>query len=231
MRVKARVSTEPQRTRGFARAATALACARLATIVACTRVATAVACAVLLWHPVDAHATLVIGKLSVTPDPPVAGQPLRIDLALEDTLLTPVEKARVRVELRAFDPGGAAVPESVVGTEASDFLATLPAGSSGQFAEGATEGGYVGTLTAPAAGTYTLSVRDTTFLNEEAIANVPFEVGGAANGAIPFVLPPTPVAPRSLSTWLIWLVGIPLLVGAGVTVLVLRRAPQESEAK
>lgn len=195
------------------------------------RLAAALACATLLvWRPADAHATLVIGKLSVAPDPPVAGERLRIDLTLEDTLLTPVEKARVRVELRALDRDGPPVPESVVGTEASEFLAVTPDEASGQFAEGAAEGSYRGTLRAPAAGTYTLSVRDTTFLNEEAIANVPLEVGGAVNGAIPFVLPPTPVAPRSLSTWLIWLVGIPLVVGAGVTVLVLRRAPPEGGA-
>ena len=212
MRAEHWVRAAPKRGRAAARLA-ALACGAL-----------------LMWQPADAHATLVIGKLSVTPDPPVAGEPLQIDLSLEDTLLTPVEKARGRVELRALEGGGPTVPESVVGAEASEFLATLPDEASGQFAEGADEGSYRGTLRAPATGRYTLSVRDTTFMNEEAIANVPLEVGGAANGVVPFVLPPTPVAPRSLSTWLIWLVGIPLVVGIGVTVLVLRRTPPEGEA-
>lgn len=223
-RAARRVDARLAATRPVPRADRALGCAG-------ARLAAALACATLLaWQPADAHATLVIGKLSVTPDPPVAGAPMQVDLTLEDTLLTPVEKARVRVELRALDSDGPAVPESVVGTEASAFLAVVPDEASGQFAGGEAEGSYYGTLRAPAAGRYTLSVRDTTFLNEEAIANVPLAVGGAPNGTIPFVLPPTPVAPRSLSTWLIWLVGIPLAVGAGVTVLVLRRAPPEAEA-
>ena len=180
-----------------------------------------------------AHATLVIGNLSVAPDPPVPGAPLEVTLRLEDTLLVPVEKAHVRVELRAVDPeaGPDAVPASAIGSDASEFLASDPDVSSGRFTEAAVKGVYVGQVVAPAAGDYTLSVRDTTFLNEEAIANIELAVGGAANGAIAFVLPPTPIAPKSLSTWLIWLVGIPLLAGVVTTVLVLRKpAPAEQPA-
>ncbi len=176
-----------------------------------------------------AHATLVIGDLAVAPDPPVPGTPLTVTVRLEDTLLTPVEKAFVRVELRAVDPNGPAAPESAIGSDAGDFLALTPAASSERFLEGATKGTYVGTVTAPTAGTYTLSVRDTTFLNEEAIANVPLAVGAAPNGVIAFVLPPTPTQPKSLSTWLFWLLGIPLLAGLLTTVLVLRRPAPASE--
>lgn len=180
-----------------------------------------------------AHATLVIGELRVSPDPPVPGQPVEVAVALVDPLLVPVEKALVRVELREIDPEDPAVPASITGTEASDFLA-LPALLGSDYLPEVEAGRYVGTLTAPPEGRYTLSVRDTTFRNEEAIANVGLDVGSdvgsgagtAANGDVDFVLPPTPIAPRSLSTWLVWIIGIPLAVGALVTVLVLRRGPE-----
>lgn len=178
-----------------------------------------------------AHATLVIGNLSVVPDPPVPGAPLEVTLRLEDTLLVPVEKAHVRIELRVVDPAAdtGAVPASAIGSDASEFLASDPRVASARFSETAVKGVYFGQVVAPETGAYTLSVRDTTFLNEEAIANVELAVGGAVNGAIAFVLPPTPIAPKSLSTWLIWLVGIPLLAGIITTVLVLRRPPPSEQ--
>jgi uncharacterized membrane protein YecN with MAPEG domain len=40
-------------------------------------------------------------------------------------------------------------------------------------------------------------------------------------GVLPFILPPTQVSPAGLTTWLLWLVGIPLIAGAVVTTLVL----------
>lgn len=187
--------------------------------------------ALLLAPAAGAHATLVIGSLAAEPDPPVPGAPMEVVLTLEDTLLTPVEKAHVRLELRAVDQGGPPVPESAIGSEAGSFLASVPDAASGQLAEGGAEGSYRGTLIAPPAGDYVLSVRDTTFFNEEAIANLPFRVGGAPNGEQAFVLPPTPVAPRSLSTWLIWLVGIPLMVGVIVTVIVLRKPAAEGDER
>ncbi len=182
-----------------------------------------------LIQAAGAHATLVIGNLQFSPDPPLPGAQLEIRLQLEDTLLTPVEKAHVRVELRDVDVGERGVPASAVGSEAAEFLSSEPVVSSGRFSEAPVKGTYLGRITAPAAGAYTLSVRDTTFMDEEAIANVALVVGGAPNGVIDFVLPPTPVGPKSLSTWLVWLVGLPLLVGVITTLLVLRRAPSEGE--
>lgn len=174
-----------------------------------------------------AHATLVIGNLQFTPDPPVAGERTLVTITLKDPLLVAVEKALVRVQFRPISTDGPAAPESVTGSEAVEFLATSAVLSSDYFPE--TAGGtYQGTITAPAAGAYTVSVRDTTFRNEEAIANIELAVGGSPNGAVAFVLPPTPIAPRSLSTWLIWLVGIPLLAGVVITVLVLRQGPEEA---
>lgn len=172
-----------------------------------------------------AHATLVVGSLRVSPDPPVPGEQLTITLSLEDTLLVPVEKARVRVELRDLDPATDAVPASSTGSEATAFLERPADVASQWFTETAVKGTYQGAVTAPPAGVYTLSVRDTTFLNEEAIANVALAVGAGPNGTIAFILPPTPVKPKSLSTWLFWLLGVPLAVGLATTILVLRKPP------
>jgi hypothetical protein len=182
-----------------------------------------------LLQAAGAHATLVIGNLQFSPDPPLPGAQLEIRLRLEDTLLTPVEKAHVRIELRDVDVGEPGVPASAVGSEATEFLSTEPLVSSGRFSEAPVKGTYLGRITAPAAGAYTLSVRDTTFMDEEAVANVSLVVGGAPNGVIDFVLPPTPIGPKSLSTWLVWLVGLPLLVGVITTLLVLRKTPAEGE--
>lgn len=173
-----------------------------------------------------AHATLVIGSLQVTPDPPIAAEPTVVTITLKDPLLVPVEKALVRVQFRHLTSDGPAMPESVTGSEAVEFLATSTELSSDYFPE-PSPGTYEATITAPASGPYTVSIRDTTFRNEEAIANIELLVGDTPNGTVAFVLPPTPTAPRSLSTWLIWIVGIPLLAGVLITVLVLRQGQEE----
>lgn len=189
----------------------------------------------LVWAltPASAHATLVIGSLTVAPDPAVAGQQMALTITLVDPLLVPVEDALVRVELRDVDPEDPQVPPSITGTEASEFLQlTVVVGS--EYLQEVEDGVYVGTLPAPAPGRYTLSVRDTTFRNEEAIANVGLDIapaagGAAASGATAFVLPPTPLAPSSIGTWLLWIIGIPLAIGVIVTVLALRAKPAGTE--
>lgn len=180
------------------------------------------------WLPTaGAHATLVIGDLEFTPDPPVPGTETTVQVSLVDPLLVAVEKALVRVEFRAIDPEDPTVPASVTGSEAVEFLA-LPTLFSTDYLPEIADGVYSGTFLAPEAGRYTVSVRDTTFRNEEAIANVGVSVGNDSNGVIAFVLPPTPIAPRSLGTWLLWILGIPLAAGLLVTFLALRK-PAEAE--
>lgn len=171
-----------------------------------------------------AHATLVLGTLEFTPDPPVPGAPLEVRLRLEDPGLVGVEDAHVRIELR---PAGAAVPTSGNADPAAEDVA--PALVASDPFDETTPGGYVATVTAPAPGAYTVTVRDTTYRQEEAIANVQVEVGTAAVGSVPFVLPPTATAPRSALTWVLWLVGVPVAAGILVTVLVLRSGPKPRE--
>lgn len=182
-----------------------------------------------LASPAWAHATLVIGDLELSPDPPAPGETVSVTISLVDPLLVAVEKALVRVEFREIDPEDPFVPASITGTEATEFL-ELPSVLGTDYLPEVDDGVYSGTFVAPAQGRYTVSVRDTTFRNEEAIANIGVDIGGNANGVIAFVLPPTPIAPSSLGTWLLWIIGIPLAAGLLITFFALRK-PAEEEAE
>jgi len=186
----------------------------------------AVATLLLLFTgAVHAHATLVFGIASVSPDPPVPGVPFELTLTLEDPTLAPVEDAIVFVELRplAADAGlGLPAPS----TEAPDLPPPLVAERLIE-TEAAT---YRVEVTLPAAGSYHLLVRDQTFQWEEANASVILDLTDATVGRLPFILPPTQVAPRNLWTWLLWLVGLPVIAGAIVTVLVLTSAKAPAKA-
>jgi hypothetical protein len=160
-----------------------------------------------------AHATLVFGVVSVAPDPPGPGVPFELTLTLEDPSLAPVEDAVVFVEFRPFD----AAPLPGASTDDPGLPPPLLAT---RLVEGA-PAVYRAEILLPAEGRYQVLIRDQTFAWEEANASVVVTLGADAVGRVPFILPPTQVAPRSLWTWLLWLVGLPLVAGAVVTVLVL----------
>jgi hypothetical protein len=171
-----------------------------------------------------AHAFLVLGELTVEPDPPQPGAPLRFIVSMSDPSLAPVEDAVVSLELRRerlVDDVPAA------STEAPELP---PPDARVELVE-RSPGRYEGEVVAPDAGGHHVLVRDQTFQWEEANASLMIEVGGAELGTVPFILPPTAIGPRSLWTWLLWLVGLPVAAGLVVTVLVLggRRRPNPSE--
>lgn len=165
-----------------------------------------------------AHPTLVFGEIHFDPDPPVPGGRATVTLTLQDTSLAEVEDAVVFLELRRGEPpSGEAVPsgEPLVATDRLEEVSP---------------GVYSAAVDLPAAGVYALTVRDKTYRQEEAIANVRIELGAGSLGPVPFILPPTATGPASLASWLIWLVGVPLLAGVLVTVLVLRAGNRDREA-
>jgi hypothetical protein len=167
--------------------------------------------AMALLGAAAAHATLVFGELTLTPDPATAGAPLSVTVTLEDPSLTPVEDAIVTLEFRTLDDGAAPLPTDGTYPPALRtvrLVETDPAV-------------YTADLDLPAAGSYQVRVRDNTYQYEEANASVVLAIDGRPLGALPFVLPPTQVGPRGLATWLLWLIGVPLVAGAVVTVLVL----------
>ncbi|NBC96703.1 MAG: hypothetical protein GVY27_10150, partial [Deinococcus-Thermus bacterium] len=157
-----------------------------------------------------AHATLVFGTVTTEPSPPPAGEPFTLRLEMRDPVDAPVEDAVVFVEAR---------PEAGGDTVASDRFAEVDSGV------------YRTELVLSEPGPWTLLFRDQTFRQEEAQATVTLRVGAdVAAEPVSFIFPPTATGPTSLTTWLAWLIGLPLVAGAVVTVIVLRGGRSDPEA-
>lgn len=159
-----------------------------------------------------AHATLVLGSLTSEPVAARSGEPLTLSLELRDPTQIPVEDAWVLAEFRQPGAPADAQPVSV------------------RFEESNTPGVYQTQVVLPERGRYALLLRDQTFRQEEAQATLAFPVGRALTEPLEFVFPPTATGPQSLRVWLLWLIGLPLVAAAVVTVLVLTRG-QNSEAE
>ena len=161
-----------------------------------------------------AHATLVIGTLTLAPDPAAAAETLDIAIDLEDPGLVEVEDAVIFLELRPAAAGAASAPENEQPRGEALFVSDrIPETAAGH---------YQIQIPTPAAGSYLLSVRDRTYRQEEAVANLNLTIGNEPVGELVFVLPPTDIGPASLASWLLWLIGVPLVAGVVVTILVLR---------
>ena len=154
-----------------------------------------------------AHATLVLGSLTFEPDPPVPGAPTAVLLELVDPTQFPIEDAVVFIEL---------TPEGTDETVVGDFTESAP-------------GIYRSSVTLPNRGDYRLLMRDRTFRQEEARVTLPVTFGDDALEAVRFVFPPTATGgKRGIATWLIWLIGLPIVAGAVVTATVLTGGRKES---
>ena len=177
------------------------------------RVTVRVAAAVtlLFFSAASAHATLVLGALTSEPAAPRPGRPFSLGLELVDPIQVPVEDAWVLAEFR---PQGAPAGTEPVAT---------------RFEETETAGVYRAQVSLPKRGAYTLLLRDQTYRQEEAQAELTLRVGQRTPPEeLSFVFPPTATGPQGLRTWLLWLVGLPLLAGLAVTVLVLTRGPGDA---
>lgn len=169
-----------------------------------------------------AHATLVIGTLSFSPDPAAGATELVATLVLEDPGLVEVEDAVVFLEFRRLD-------ESQPAREVNNQPDTEPVFVTERLPE-PTAGTYVISVPTPDPGTYVITVRDRTYRQEEAVANLVVTFADdSATLEHTFVLPPTATGPTSLGRWLVWLIGVPLLAGVLVTVLVLRGGRKEDD--
>ena len=167
--------------------------------------------ALLLGSGAFAHATLVLGRLTSDPAAPRPGQPFTLRLELVDPTQVPVEDAWVLAEFR---------PEAAPG-------GTEPVTT--RFEETETAGVYRARVSLPERGAYTLLLRDQTYRQEEAQAELALRVGQRTPPeGLSFIFPPTATGPQSLRTWLLWLVGLPVLAGLAVTMLVLTREPGDA---
>jgi YtkA-like len=161
--------------------------------------------ALALLTVVSAHAFLVTGTLTTTPSPTKANEPFSLKLDMHDPAMVPVEDATVIAE---FTQEGQSQMLSFNFTEKEPGL-------------------YYADVTLPSQGTYTLLLRDQTYQQEEARATLQFTVG--STDTISFIFPPTKTSSNNLQTWLIWVIGIPVLAGIIVTVLVLMNTKKGDE--
>ncbi|MEZ4631486.1 MAG: hypothetical protein R2880_12410 [Deinococcales bacterium] len=168
------------------------------------------------FHSVLAHATLVLVRLELSPNPPQVAQPVKLQLSLQTALQLPVEDAKILLELRPKD-NPQALPISYYLTESEP-------------------GFYDINLNLPTAGVWDAYFRDQTFTQEEATAHVDLvvydDVSARALEAIEFIFPPTATGPtaNSLKTWLIWVIALPILAGVAVTILVLSQSKSKDKA-
>ena len=168
--------------------------------------------ALCLGAVASAHATLVLGTLQSEPGVPQAGESFSLTLELADPMEVPVEDAWVLAEFRSEGAPEDAAPITT------------------RFEETEVAGVYRTQVTLPQEGTYTLLLRDQTFRQEEARATLTFEVGrGTALEEDSFVFPPTATG-SNLTTWLLWLIGLPLAAALVVTVIVLTGGGAQAEA-
>lgn len=159
----------------------------------------------------SAHATLVLGQFEVTPAAPTANTPVTFRLSLEDPTRVPIQDAAVFAELR---PAGRPEAEPI----------------HAEFTETGTAGVYRADATLPRAGAYRVSLRDQTYRQEEARATLenPLRVGGS-NKPQNFNFPPTATGSVGWRTWLLWLLGLPIVAALLVTVLVLTRGDEKPQ--
>jgi hypothetical protein len=161
-----------------------------------------------------AHPTVVLGTLTSDPQTPQPGNAFTLTLELEDPTQMPIEDAFVIAEFR---------PEG-----RTDGPITVA-----EFAE-VSAGRYQASTTLSQAGTYDILLRDQTYRQEETNAQITLNVGtGDDVGDNPevydFLFPPTAVGRQSVLTWLVWLIGVPVLAALVVTVLVLSRSQEPRE--
>jgi hypothetical protein len=155
---------------------------------------------------VAAHAFFVTGVVKTVPLPATAEEAFTLQIGMQDPIGTPVEDAKVIAE---FSKNG-----KLVSVE-------LP--------ESDTPGLYENTVTLPEDGTYQLLLRDQTFRQEEARATLEFTLDPDMPSSISFIFPPTATGSSNLSTWLIYVIGIPVVAGIIVTILVLRATKPVTE--
>jgi YtkA-like len=155
----------------------------------------------LLTTQVSAHSFFVTGVITTTPTPAPVGQAFILQIGMTD-------------------PSGAPVEDAIVSATFTKDAFT----STYKFSPSGVPGLYSINVTLPEEGVYKLLLKDTTFGTEQGRAteaNVEFTLEPNQPQSTAFIFPPTRTSTNNLSTWLIWVIGIPVLAGIIVTVLVL----------
>ncbi len=189
-----------------------------------------------------AHASLVFGELTTSENPPDPTTGFTLQLHMMDPVRTPIEDAIVSAEFRLLDEAELArrqaeapdAPPTAQEVEDGLVVVDIPEGDwiKVPMTETGPGGNYAAAIELPAVGSYQLIMRDTTYPQEDAVAELLLTFDGESEfEPALFIFPPTDIGGASLGTWLVWLVAIPLLAGIVVTVLVLRGKPADDSGK
>jgi hypothetical protein len=173
--------------------------------------------ALFLAGSAAAHQSLLFAHVRTRPAAPPAGEPFELLVHLTDSShrdVTGVELvARVaHVAVAGADEGAGGAQE--------------PAGATRLSAEPGS-GRYRALVPARPAGEYRLTLEEIVDGQSETSASTQIVVGGEAPVEMQLVLPPS--GRSGLGTWLVWLVGLPLLAGLLVTLLVLTGRPKPED--
>lgn len=160
-----------------------------------------------------AHATIVIVTLSLDPLTPAVDEPLAFSIYMETPLQVPVEDAIIFLEAK---------PKDGVTTEVTKIQLEEDSESPGT---------YRGEITPNKDGPWDFFFRDQTYKAEEANQHIEVLVGKENFADIEFIFPPTAIqSSNSWRTWLIWLVGLPLVAAIILTVFVLTSGSKEDKS-
>ncbi len=159
-----------------------------------------------------AHATIVIVTLSLNPLTPQVNETLDFSVYMETPLQVPVEDAIIFVEAK---------PKDGITTEVTRIQLTEDRENPGT---------YRGNITPNKEGAWDFFFRDQTYKAEEANQHIEVLVGKENFSDIEFIFPPTAIESRnSWRTWLIWLVGLPLVAAIILTVFVLTGSKNDTK--
>lgn len=175
--------------------------------------------AVLLWSGLaHAHQELLFAHVSSSPPAPVAGEEFQLRVRLSESSGQPITGVVLVALLR--EPGEATGDEKPGPDEISSGVSLRP---------GAEAGTYRGRMGAKPEGVYRLTLVEVVEGRAEASGSGSIEIGGADPLEEELLLPPS--GGSALGSWLVWLVGLPLLAGLLVTLLVFTGRRSDEEEK
>lgn len=158
---------------------------------------------------VSAHATLVLVEMTLEPTTPTVEAPFQVALELIDPFQVPVEDAIIRLEARPIRENDSVPTDAPI-------IVMMQENSAGRY-----EAMLNLSQSAEKSSRWKLFFRDQTYAYEEATKNVDIALEQPYDAPIEFIFPPTQTKPRSIWTWLGWLIGLPVGVAAFVTIAVI----------
>jgi hypothetical protein len=162
----------------------------------------------LLAGSASAHQSLLFAHVTTRPEAAAPGEPFELLVHLTDSAHRDVSGVELAALLSDSTEDGLDVARRGEGVPAGAPRLRGEAGS----------GRYHGTMPGRPAGTYLLTIVEVVGGEVETRASAELAVGGPAVD-LRLLMPPS--GRSGLGTWLVWLVGLPLLAGLLVTLLVL----------